>query len=144
MFFVCGPARSGTSLLSSLLNSHPLIGCAQDTGLYTSIKFGYSQIVADSLPDMQITSDLKVGDFGEDIFSLSSFLDFSQPPFKPEVLSEITSTPLHEVLSSQTITAKVFGTSVCQYLLKLYLCDFQIDDPRKDRALGFEYLKCLS
>ena len=136
MFFVCGPARSGTSLLSSLLNSNPSIGCAQDTGLYTSIKFGYSQLIANSFPDLQITSDLKARDFRKNIFSLSSYLDFSRHPFDPDVLIELTSTPLRQVLSSESVAAKILGTSICSYLLHMYLCDFQIDDPRKDRALG--------
>ena len=48
------------------------------------------------------------------------------------------------MLSSESVAAKILGTSICSYLLHMYLCDFQIDDPRKDRALGFEYLKCLN
>ena len=142
MFFVCGPARSGTSLLSTLLNSHPSVGCAQDTALFSSLKSAYSQIVVDNMPNMQITNNLKAEDFSRDLISLSSYLDFSLAPFKPEILSQATSAPIADLLSSQSVSGKILGQTFST-LSKYFFVDFQIDDPRKDRALGFEYLKCL-
>ena len=34
MFFLTGTARSGTTLLSCLLNLHPQLGVASDTGFF--------------------------------------------------------------------------------------------------------------
>ena len=134
MFVICGPARSGTSLLSSLLNSHPAIGCAQDTTLFNSMKFAYSQLVVDNMPDMQVVSNPKQETFRE-TWHRFPLVGFSRAPFKPEIIRQIIFSPLSDVLSSQSIAGKVLGQTLSN-LSKCFFVDFQIDDPRKDRALG--------
>ncbi len=50
-FFVSGFARSGTSLLTSLLNNSSSVFCAQDTGFMTSAKFAIASMFRDKYPE---------------------------------------------------------------------------------------------
>lgn len=149
-FFVGGFARSGTSLLTSILNASPHIFCAQDTGFMTSAKFSYASMVRDREPDSLLPFIEKPFSIfphgGSDVvgFSMSRFVNIEQ--FNHiDLLSALNQEPFS--LSLGGFVGKdvaVYTNRILYgYLFELWFRGFSANDPRKDRYHGSHYLACL-
>ena len=149
-FFVGGFARSGTSLLTSILNSSPHIFCAQDTGFMTSAKFSYSSMVRDREPDSVLP-------FIEEPFSIfphggSECVGFSMSRFVN--IEQFNHIDLLSALNQESLSLSLGGFAgkdvavytnriLYGYLFELWFRGFSANDPRKDRYHGSHYLSCL-
>jgi len=140
-FFVSGIPRSGTSLLSSLLNSHPDIGCAQDTGLITSFKFALAEYASSLYSEHELIPGIKAGQLPA--YNLAHYLQVDNDLQFKGFIDAASARPLANLMSEHSNMGRVFSRFIQHYLLGMWLGDFQIPDPRKDRAIGISYMKCV-
>jgi len=117
-FFISGPPRSGTSLLTVLLSSHPLICIAQDTSVFSEFK--KSAIWLDQISQKRFKGNLNFEDEAFDLDRLKYLID----------------RPYNEDKDQADLLFNLFYTC----LTRFHAVDFFVPDPRKDRGTGLNYL----
>ena len=118
-FFITGPPRSGTSLLSVLLNDHSSIAIAQDSGIYS--EFISAATLLGQINNQQYTGKLNLNEY------LLLKDDFGK--LIRENTIDLTS-------NNDVLLINLFFTGLIRFLF----VDFLIPDPRKDRGTGMKYL----
>ena len=131
-FTVVGAPRSGTSLLSSLIDRHPNVRIAHDTGLYYYLKFALIEI----LYLKQAKKDLTFLQ-GYNSLPLNSLAD-------QQLVDEFLKKKPRIILSLQPSNQlrRIFD----QYLFRLWSFwthDFNVPDPTKDRNKAGIFLECI-
>ncbi len=122
-FFISGPPRCGTSLLTVLLNDHQSISVAQDTGVYTEFVEAATWVYQVIKHRFNINSHyieipiIKEG-FGKIIRDNS--IDFNS--------------------KEDNLIFNLYFTCIVRFLA----VDFFIPDPRKDRGTGMRYLNHIN
>lgn len=112
-FFISGPPRCGTSLLSVLLNSHKSIAIAQDTGIYSEF--------------------INAAAF---LYKENNIKYTSLSILESEFVKLVKERPMNLDSRNDTLLLNFFFTSIVKFLA----IDFFIPDPRKDRGTGMRYL----
>ena len=131
-FTVVGAPRSGTSLLSSLIDRHPNVRIAHDTGLYYYLKFALIEI----LYLKQAKKDLTFLQ-GYNSLPLNSLAD-------QQLVDEFLKKKPRIILSLQP--SNQFRRIFDQYLFRLWSFwthDFNVPDPTKDRNKAGIFLECI-
>ncbi len=118
-FFISGPPRSGTSLLTVLLNNHPDLAIAQDTSVFTELK--RTLIWLEQISNKNFKGNLSFSDFNN---LTESYADV------------IMNKPVNFSSKEDTLLMSCFFTC----LIRFHAIDFFIPDPRKDRGTGLKYL----
>jgi len=122
-FFISGPPRSGTSLLTVLLNNHDSVAIAQDTSVFTELRRATAWL------DQIMNKNFK-GNLNFDKYSNLSIEHASYIANKPLVLDSI----------EDSLLISCFFTC----LMRFHSIDFFIPDPRKDRGTGIRYLNHIN
>lgn len=120
-FFMVGPPRTGTSLLTVLLNSHSRIAIAQDTSVFSEFKdaaISYQKIVTNNFDGLKHLNLLLDGNSIDLIRNLEIDLGNEQ---------------------IQLLLGLFFSN-----FFRFHAHDTFIDDPRKDRGTGISYLRSLN
>ena len=131
-FTVVGAPRSGTSLLSSLIDRHPKIRIAHDTGLYYYLKFALIEIIY----LMQAKKDLTFSQ-GYNSLPLNNLAD-------QQIVDQFLKKKPRILLSLQP--SDQFRRILDQYLFRLWSFwtrDFNAPDPTKDRNKAGIFLECI-
>jgi len=117
-FFVVGPPRTGTSLLTVVLNARPDIAIAQDTSVFSEFK------------NAAVTFEhIQQNKYDGLVHPLISFNQQSTAMIKSLRLN--FSSERHMLLMGLYFSG----------LLKFHARDTFVDDPRKDRGTGIRYLQ---
>ena len=132
-FTIVGAPRSGTSLLSSLIDSHPDVRVAHDSGLYYYLKFTLIECLTYYQTGNEIDFLHVYSILPKNSLETYSFVDSFLNKSPEELLSLEASDPYRNVLD--------------QYLFRLWKFwtrDFNIPDPTKDRNKSLLFLKCIN
>lgn len=137
-FFVGGLPRSGTSLLSTLINAHPEVSCAQDTVLMPALKYGFCDILQQNsnLEEFGIPSHLSAE-------RLSWLVNLESNKYNTDIIHKAIKMPISTMLSTISNESTFMSNVISKYILSFYLLGFQQPDPRKDRAKAIQYLRCF-
>lgn len=120
-FFVFGPPRSGTSLLTVLLSQHEDIAIAQDTSVFSEFKNALLAFEA---------------------FNSNNFKGFDEPSrskLSPGGIEYVKNHPFSLRNPNEALLLMFYF----KYLLRFYALDTVKYDPRKDRGTGFDYLEAI-
>ncbi|MEY8213845.1 MAG: sulfotransferase, partial [Colwellia sp.] len=117
-FFISGPPRSGTSLLTVLLSNHPSVSIAQDTSIFSEFK--KSAIWLEKITQRKFEGNLN---FEDELFELDK-------------LTSLMHRPYNENKGQANLLFNLFYTC----FIRFHAVDFFIPDPRKDRGTGLNYL----
>ena len=121
-FFIVCPPRCGSSLLTVLLNMHPEIAIAQDTSVFTEYKDAH--LVADMVANQRLEN-----------------FNFR---FLGHILSDVAIQQISkQVLSYSDPNQRLVISFFLTNFFRFHAADTMVDDPRKDRGTGHEYLKYI-
>ena len=125
-FFIVGIPRTGTSLLSSLINSHPNIYCAQDSGIYSEFSNAMTILV---------THQKRIN---------GSLTEDEAKHFVPTLNEAFGEMLKQKVISNTDNESKQLLCVYITNLFRFYIYDFSKPDPRKDRDTGQRYLELIN